>query len=64
MKNFDFIDCGSTCLLVPRDAPAFEWVAENLQGAMEYAGGIAMEHRFAPDIIEGIAADGLTIEFC
>lgn len=60
--DFDLHDHGSVVVLVPRSAAAVEWRAEHLpEDAMEWAGGVAIERRCVPDILDGIAGDGLTV---
>jgi hypothetical protein len=60
--DFDLHDHGSIVVLVPRSAAAAEWRAEHLpEDAMEWAGGVAIERRYVPDILDGIAGDGLTV---
>lgn len=38
------------------------WLDANIQaGALEYAGGIAVEHRYLEDIVLGARGDGLCV---
>jgi hypothetical protein len=48
-------------LLVPKTDDARRWVREHLpDDVMRLGAGVAIEHRYIEDILEGIQADGLT----
>lgn len=59
--DFTLHDHGNIWLLTALNDAAAAWTHEYLQGAMTYAGGIVIEHRFVSDIVEGIESFGLTI---
>lgn len=62
-SDFNFSDCGSFGILIPISESAQLWVADNLPAdAMQFGGGTVIEHRYAEPILEGIQADGLTIQ--
>jgi len=61
MPDFRLLDAGSICVLTPQNTAAKTWVNENIGDHQEWAGGVVIEHRYVLDIIQGIAADGLTI---
>ena len=59
--DFTVIHGGSIFILRAVTAAAREWAAENLpDDATRLAGGIVVEPRYLSNILEGIAADGLT----
>lgn len=61
----DFIinDQGSIVLFLPNSPEAREWIAENIpDDAMWFGRSLAVEHRFADDIIAGIEGDGLAVQ--
>jgi hypothetical protein len=63
MPDFQFLSHGSICILTPKTEQAKEWVAIHLpEDAMRWAGGYAIEPRYADSILEGIASDGLTLQ--
>lgn len=60
--DFLFADHGSIILLTPITEAALDWVAAHIpDDAQTFGGGIAIEHRYWPDIIWGINDDGLTV---
>lgn len=61
--DFELRGGGTVYVLAPLTEAAHEWVAENLpEDATWFGGGVAVEHRYIGDIVEGLAADGLTVE--
>lgn len=64
MTDFQFFDHGSITILKPVSAPAHDWVEQHLpDDAQSFAGGVVIEPRYAEPILDGIAADDLTITF-
>lgn len=67
MSDFNFQNCGSICLLTPVSEAAKAWRAEHLpepgDDCQEWGSkrAVAIEPRYAGAILEGIAADGLTV---
>lgn len=63
MSDFKFHNHGSICILVAVSAAAQDWREEHLpEDAQTFGGGVVIEPRYADDILEGIMADGLTVE--
>lgn len=63
MADFTAMDEGTIVLLTPETEAGFEWVKDNLpDGAMTWGAAIVIEHRYADDILTGIADDGLLVE--
>jgi hypothetical protein len=59
--DFSFTDHGSVTILTPLTQDAREWVEQNIpEDAQRWAGGVVIEPRYAPNILEGLAGDGLT----
>jgi hypothetical protein len=54
---------GSIFLLKPRTATARSWVQEHIgdNGFQPYFPTVAVEHRYLPDIVRGIEAEGFVI---
>ena len=53
---------GSVTLLFPQSSAAHTWVAENLPAdRMMFGEGVAIEHRYAPAILDGITDAGLSV---
>ncbi len=60
--DFSVLGSGTVYLLVPRTQAAREWASEHISSEAQMLGsGIAVEHRYIADIVDGIQADGLTI---
>lgn len=60
--DFNVTGGGSVYLLTPLSRDAREWVSDNLPSDVQRLGnGIAVEHRYISDIIDGIRADGLEV---
>lgn len=54
---------GSLYILSPLTEAARDWVAEHIgDDAQTFGGGIAVEHRYIGDIVDGIQCDGLTVQ--
>lgn len=62
MTDFDVQNHGSIFLLIPNTDDAKQWVEEHLpDDAMTFGNGIAIEHRYITDIVNGALGDGLTV---
>ena len=60
--DFQVRDQGSTVLLWPLSKAAEEWVEENLpEDPTTWNGAVVIEDRDAPDILAGLALDGLSV---
>lgn len=60
--DFDVTDHGTIVLLTPMTPAAHDWVQENLpDDALTFGPSIAIEHRYAEDVLIGIVEDGLSI---
>lgn len=60
--DFELTDHGSVSLLRPITDEAREWIDENIGDDAQWLGrGLAIEHRYVGDIVEGILNDGLTV---
>ena len=58
-----FYDGGTVALLTPNNDAATTWVLDHLPDDTPRLGrSIGVEHRYIGDIIEGIQADGLSIQ--
>ncbi len=63
MPDIQINNHGSILIFVPRTETGMEWMNENLPAdAMRWAGGIVVEPRYAADIVNGAADDGLIVE--
>lgn len=61
--DFDLINGGSIFTLRPRTDAARDWVSEFLpDDALMLGSAYVVEHRYIGDIVDGIVADGLTIQ--
>lgn len=61
--DFRVADGGSVFLLQPETPAAHAWVEEHIpEDALRLGNGIAVEHRYICDIVDGIQAEGLTLE--
>lgn len=62
MQDFEVSNHGSVWSFTPRTAAAQEWVEENvhLEAWQQLGASFAVDHRFAFDLLAGIAANGLT----
>lgn len=62
MFDFDITNHGSIWAFVPLTEAADEWWSDNVgdDGGLMLGNAYAVEHRYAPDILEGLLADGLT----
>jgi hypothetical protein len=54
---------GSVVLLTPKTGTGRDWIDDNLdtEGWQWMGASLALDHRYAPPIIEGMIGDGLTI---
>lgn len=60
--DFNFTNHGSVCLLTPLTPAGTSWASEHLpEDAPRFGGGIAIEPRYAGQIIEGILNDGMEV---
>jgi hypothetical protein len=63
MADFTLRDEGTIMLLFPESEAAEQWAEEHISDeALTWAAAIVVELRYLPDIIDGIQADGLTVE--
>jgi len=54
---------GTIVLVVPLTDRATEWIGQNIPDDAQYFGkALVVEHRYAQDIVDGMAADGLVLE--
>jgi len=54
---------GTVYLFQPLTQAAQDWIAENVVGETTYfAGGLAVEHRYAANVADGMRHDGLVLE--
>jgi hypothetical protein len=61
-SDFDIADHGSIILFAPLTAAAQEWVDEHIPDDAHYIGSsLAVERRYAQDILDGIRSDGLEV---
>lgn len=60
--DFKVEDHGSICILQPISPEANEWADEHISYEMTWAGGIVVEPRYLPDIVDGIVDSGLTVQ--
>jgi len=61
MTDVRVIDQGTICLLVPESSKGKNWCDEFIPEVMVYGDGLAVEHRYAYDILEGMYEAGLNI---
>jgi hypothetical protein len=63
--DFSFQNHGSICILTPITPAAKDWFNEHVAvdnpETLFWAGGIAIEPRYVPDIVSGIQSDGLSV---
>jgi hypothetical protein len=60
--DFQFVNGGSVCLLIPVNGDARRWLDENIGEDAIYLGrGLAIERRFVSQIVDGIVADGFRV---
>lgn len=56
-------DAGSIVIVTPLTEAATEWVDENVsEERMSYGAGFVVEHRYAGDLLQGMAEAGLVLE--
>lgn len=61
--DFSFADHGSVTILTPLNEQAKAWVKEHIDpDHFSFGRGIAIEHRYAGDILSGIVNDGFSVE--
>lgn len=62
MADFTLTNHGSLCMLTPHTEAAEQWIDDNLPADRQTLGrSVAIEPRYAADIVSGIRAEGLTI---
>lgn len=62
-NDFRYVDHGSLVVLQPITEAARRWVEDNIQSDAQYwCKGVVIEPRYVADIVEGLVADGLTVE--
>ena len=60
--DFTLVDHGSIAILTPESDDAKTWVDDHIaEEAQWFANGVVIEHRYVPDIVEGIFETGMTI---
>ena len=60
--DVEVIDHGTIVLFRPLTETCRAWIDDNVQeDAMWFGGALAVEHRCAPYLIEGMADDGLSL---
>ena len=65
MSDVTVTDGGSIILLQPNTPEAESWIEDNIgqdNGFQPYWPTATCEHRYADDIIDGMMADGLTVD--
>lgn len=63
MPDVEVNNSGSIVLLRPMTARAEDWMEDNIpDDAMWFGGALAVEWRYADDIIDGMSADGLAVQ--
>ena len=61
--DFGVSDHGSIFLLEPRTRAARNWIDEHIADNAQFWGEcVAVEHRYIWDLVEGIVADGYSVE--
>jgi hypothetical protein len=61
--DFRLLNAGSILILTPLTIPATEWIEKNLSDdRMYWNSGVCIEPRYMPAILDGIAADGFSIQ--
>lgn len=62
MTDFTLENHGTIAVLTPLTEEAEDWVVSYLpEDAQQWGRGVVIEPRYLPPIIEGIEADGMTI---
>lgn len=62
MPDIQFADHGSLVLLTPLTPAGAAWTDDNLADAMRFGGSVAVDRRYASDVLMGADDDGLTCE--
>ncbi len=61
MDDFTLSYAGSISILKPITPSAKNWVADYMNGAQRWCGGVVIEHHYVDDIVDAIMNDGLSI---
>jgi len=61
MTDVQFRNEGSIWLATPLTDAAREWIAEHIEDATYFGPSLVIEHRYVPDIVQGMANDGLEV---
>lgn len=62
MTDFEVQDQGSIFIVVPLTDDARAWLRENVDpGAMQWGGGIVVEHRYIDPLVDGIKDAGFSV---
>lgn len=61
MLDIEIVDGGSVVLLVPITDDGRRWVDDNLDGALRFGMGVAVERNYLPPIVDGIEMSGLSV---
>lgn len=60
--DFQFVNGGSVCLLIPVNGDARRWLDENIgEDALYFGHGLAVEYRYTQQILDGIVRDGFEV---
>ena len=55
-EDFELAGGGSVYILLPLSAAGFSWIDTNVEsGALRWGRGIAIEHRYVYEIVQGIS---------
>jgi len=64
--DFTVDNHGNICILIPENDAARGWIDQYLydgdDGPQWFGAGVAIEPRYLPPILDGIEADGLTVD--
>lgn len=60
MADFNVYDAGSVVMVTPVTDVAHDWLKANTSGTW-FSGGLAVEPRYADELIDGMVEDGLVL---
>jgi hypothetical protein len=61
--DFTVAGGGTLYILRPNTDQAKAWVEEHIESdAQKWGGGVCVEHRYIGDIVNGIQAEGMTVQ--